>query len=180
MRLKQKRQTLLASVHRAELRYLCFDTVSDFSDGFQLFLRCACKNAWVGKSPVQTFGDAWKNGTALGAGFVADGDNPGKELAGFEKIKNAFGLVSGDVNADFLHRLDDKGVERSRFQPGAFRLEAVAAEVIHQRLGHLAAGTVVNAYKKNFFFAHSFPPLKLFSDHRRTPPRDKSLFMVEI
>ena len=62
--------------------------------------------------------------------------------------------MSGDVDAGFAHGLDHRRVEAAGLKPGALGREAVAADLIQERLGHLAAGAVVDADKEDALLVH--------------------------
>jgi hypothetical protein len=66
---------------------------------------------------MQSFRDAGKNRATLRAGFVADRNDVGEELAGLENIEDCAGLVLRDVDPDFLMRFDHKRVERAGLDP---------------------------------------------------------------
>src|SRR5437879_2402957 len=134
----------------------------------------AWKSVGVGKSPMQAGGDAGKDGAAFGVGLIANGDHVGEDPAGFEEIEHGLGFVGGEVYADLLHGLHDDAVEFAGLQSGAVGFELLPADLIQERLSHLAAGAVVNADKQDFFLAHGSlstlpsptPPLR-----RRGGPR---------
>ena len=58
----------------------------------------------------------------------------------------------GNIDPDFLHRLDYERVQRPGFEAGTLRRKRIAAEVIEPRLGHLAPGAVVNADEEDVLF----------------------------
>ena len=89
---------------------------------------------------------------AFGAGFIANGDDVRECPAGLEHVRDGFRLVTGDVYADFPHGFDDDWVQLSRLQPCTVGFELLAAKLVQERLGHLAAGAVVNADEKDFLF----------------------------
>ena len=100
---------------------------------------------------MQTVGDAGKGGTSLGAGLVTNGDDISEAFAGGEHVRDGFGLVAGNVYADFLHGFDNNGIEFAGFEAGAVGFELLAANVIQERFRHLAAGAVMDADEENFF-----------------------------
>jgi hypothetical protein len=100
---------------------------------------------------VQAFGDAGKDWAALGARFVADGDDAGEKLPGLEDIEDGACFLLRKIDADFLHCFNDERIQDARLEAGAFAAERVAAKMIEPRLGHLAAGAVVNADEKDRF-----------------------------
>ena len=98
---------------------------------------------------MQPFGDAGKNRAALGARFIADGDDVRKQFAGFEDIEDGLRFLLGNIDPHFLHRFDHERIQRPGLEPGALGVEKFAAKMIEPRLGHLAAGAVVNANEEN-------------------------------
>ena len=97
-------------------------------------------------------GGAGKDRAALGTGLVTNGDRIGELFFRFEHVGNSFGLVSGDVDADFLHGFDNDWIEFTRFESGAVSIKLIAADLIQECFGHLAASAVVNADKKDVLF----------------------------
>src|SRR5205085_4413376 len=67
-------------------------------------------------------------------------------------VRDGFGLVAGNVDADFLQSLNDDGIEPASFKPGALRLELMTADLIQESLGHLAASAVLGADKQDVLF----------------------------
>ena len=88
---------------------------------------------------------------ALGAGLIANRDYVGKSFFRIIHVEDCFGLVSRNIHSNLLHRLDNNGIEFAGFKPGAVRLEFLSADLIQERLGHLAAGAIVDANEKDFF-----------------------------
>ena len=86
-----------------------------------------------------------KNRTAFRARAVANGDDMGETPSTAQHGLYAFGLVAGEVDADLLHGRHHERIELAGFQPGALRLKKIWAGAIEKRLGHLAAGAIVNA-----------------------------------
>src|ERR1700722_17211861 len=115
------------------------DGVADLAGLGEFFVVSAGKAGGIGKAPVQTLGDAGKNGTALGVGFVANSNDIGKYFARFDVVEDGFGLISRNVETDFVHRFDDDGIEFAGFETGAGGFKSVAAKGVEERLGHLAA-----------------------------------------
>ena len=128
---------------------LLFDGVADFAGLGEFFCGRSGETGRVGEAPVQTRGDAGENRALFGAGFIADGDDVGEGLAGFYEIPDGLGRVGGNIDADFLHRRDNDGVEFAGFEAGAVSFELVATDIIEERFGHLAAGAVVDADEKD-------------------------------
>src|SRR5688572_31220136 len=98
---------------------------------------------------MEALSDAREDGTFLGAGLIANGHDVGDELPGLEDVENGLRFLFGNIDPDFLHRFDHERIQRSRLEAGALGVEKVAAKMIEPRLGHLAAGAVVNADEKN-------------------------------
>ena len=103
---------------------------------------------------MQSLRDAGENGTPFRTRFVANSNDTGKGFAGPEHVEHGFGLVFGNVNSDLTHGLHYHGVQLSRFKPGAVRHQLVAARLLQERLGHLAARAVMDANKENVFHSH--------------------------
>lgn len=59
-------------------------------------------------------------------------------------------LFFGNIDFHVCHGGDRQKIERARFQTRAFGQNLSAATVIEQRLGHLAAGNVMNTNAENF------------------------------
>ena len=101
---------------------------------------------------------ARENRTFLRAGFVADGNDVGEELAGFEDIEDSLSFLARNIDPGFRHHLHRERVQRARFEAGALCLEIFAAGVIQPGRSHLAAGAVVNAYEEDaLFHPHKVP-----------------------
>jgi hypothetical protein len=139
----QKSRCYQATNFRAPLLDFFLDGVAHFA-GLGQFFR-ALKTGRIGKGPVQPRRDAGKNRAAFRARLVANGDDVGEHLAGLDHVEHRLGLVAGNINADLLHHLDDDGIEPAGFESGAVRLKFVAADLVQERLGHLAACAVVDA-----------------------------------
>ena len=101
---------------------------------------------------MQAGGDAGEDGTALGAGLVANGDHIGEAFARFDHVESGFGLVAGDVYADFLHGFNHDGIKFARFEAGAVGFEFTAADLVEKGFGHLAAGAVMDTDEQDFLF----------------------------
>ncbi len=104
---------------------------------------------------MQTLGDAGKYRTAVGARLITDGDDVWEKLPALENIEDALRFLFGNIDADFAHRFDRDRIERAGFKSGAVRIELPATKTVQPRLGHLAAGAVMNANKQYFLF-HPF------------------------
>lgn len=72
----------------------------------------------IRKSPVDWGSHAWKDGTALSARFIADGDDARECLAGFDHVVDGLRLVPGNIDADFLHCFDDDRIEVAGLNAG--------------------------------------------------------------
>jgi len=129
--------------------------VAHFAGLCQFFFRRALKTGRVRETPVQPPGHTGKNRAAFRACLIANSDHVGKYFAGLEHIKHGLRLITGNINADFLHRLDDDRIEFARFESRAVRFKFVATDLVQKRLGHLAAVAVVNTDKQYSFF-HNF------------------------
>ena len=112
----------------APLFDFCFDRIADIARPCQFVLVAACQSGRVGEAPVQTPRLSGKDWTPFGAGLVANGDYVIEGSTGIEHVRNRFGLVARDVDADFPHDFDDNWVEFAGFKAGAVALEFVAAD----------------------------------------------------
>lgn len=128
------------------------DRVADFAGASEFLFVTGLDGRRVREAPVQARRDARINWATLGAGFIANGDDAGKAFAGVVHIRYGFGLVAGNVYADFLHRFDDNWIELPGFNAGAVRLELFTANMIQKSLGHLASGAVVDANEQDLLF----------------------------
>ena len=104
---------------------------------------------------MQSLGDAGEDWATLSAGLIANSDGVVKEFARFEHVEDGLGLVAGNVDADFLHGLDDDGIQLAGFKARAFSFELFAADLIQEGFSHLAAGTIVDTNEKDSFLFHS-------------------------
>src|SRR5438552_1305964 len=104
---------------------------------------------------MQPFGRTGKDRALFRAGFVAKSDYVVKRLPSLDQVEYAFGPVSRNVDAVFLHHLDDTRVQRAGLKPGALGFKSSLPEMIQIRFGHLAAGAVVHADEKNFDRIHA-------------------------
>ena len=120
-------ETFSASHLRTHFRAPLLDFLLDRllhleSFGKRLPMR-ALKTGRVLEAPVQPSGDARKNWTPFGTGLIANRDDASKAFPGLEHVEHRFGLIAGDVDANFLHRFHGDGVELSRFESCAVRQE---------------------------------------------------------
>jgi len=104
---------------------------------------------------MQSRRDSGEHGTALGTGFITNGDDVGEGFASFDEVQDCFGLVLRNIDANLLHCLHDNGIQLAGFQSRAFHIKFIAANIFKKCLGHLASRTVVNANKEHSFF-HEF------------------------
>ena len=73
-------------------------------------------------------GNAGEDG-ALAFGIAADGYNVIENTAFFEKVEDTLRLFAGKVESLFLHHFDHQWIDGcSGFQPGAFNMDAFAAD----------------------------------------------------
>jgi hypothetical protein len=135
-----------------------FYGVADFAGSGEFFRVRPLEGGRVGETPMEAFGYTGEDGAALGAGFIADRDDIGEDPAGFKHVEDGPGRVGRNVDANFLHGLDDDGVEFAGFESGAMGFELIAADLVEEGLSHLAAGAIVDANKENSFLLHSFCP----------------------
>ncbi len=106
----------------------------------------------IWKTPVQSRRYSGKDGTALGAGLVADCDDVGEKFARFEDAEHGLSLILRNINPDLAHRFDCNWVECARLQSRAVRFKIIAADIVEKRFGHLAAGAVMDTDEENFLF----------------------------
>ena len=103
---------------------------------------------------MQPLRDPGKDRAFLGVRFIADRDHKIVRFSLLKHVEHAFGFVPGNVDAVLLQDLDDARIEDARLQAGAFNLEKPFPKMNQIRLGHLAAGAVVDAYEENFCRSH--------------------------
>ena len=73
------------------------DLVANLAHLIEHFFFRACDRRRIGKTPMQPFCRAREDGTFLGAGFVANGNDVGEELAGLEDIEDGARLFMRDI-----------------------------------------------------------------------------------
>ena len=112
---------------------------------------------------MQTFGDTGKDRATLRAGLIANGDRVMEQFSGLEHIENSLGLFARNVDADLLHCLDYDRIQPAGFESGAHCFEFLAADLIQERLSHLAARAVMNANENDSFLCHGAERLALTS-----------------
>src|SRR5206468_9398268 len=125
------------------------DHVPDSPGFLQPLLPGPLKAGWVRKTPMQSLRDAGKDGTPLRTGLVANRNDVSKGSPRVDEVHDAFGLILGQVDAEFVHGRHGERVELARFDAGAVGFKLFAAQTLKKRLGHLAAGAVVNADIEN-------------------------------
>ncbi len=79
---------------------------------------------------MESLGYTGENRTTFGASFVANCDDASKVLARLNHVEHRFGLVAGDVNADFLHYFHDGRIEIAWLESGTVRLEFLGADLV--------------------------------------------------
>ena len=116
-----------------------------------LLLMRSSKLRRIGKWPVQPCGYTREHRAALRFGFTANCNYVGKQLPGFEDVKDRLRPDARDIDPDFLKRFHCQRVERSRLEPCALGLKKVAAILVEKRCGHLAARAIMDANEKDVF-----------------------------
>jgi len=116
-----------------------------------LFFMRSSELRWIGKWPVQPCGYTREHRAALRFGFTANCNYVGKQLPGFDDVKDRLRLDARDVDPDFLKRFDRQRVEYSRFESGALCLKRLATNPVEKRCGHLAPRAVMDANEKDVF-----------------------------
>jgi hypothetical protein len=101
---------------------------------------------------VQSLAPAGHHRARLGAGCIANGYQAIEFLAGLDDIRHATDWMRADVDTDLTQHGDGERIERAGIQSRALCFEQIAAHVIQQRLGHLAASAVVNANEEHSLF----------------------------
>ena len=79
-----------------------------------------------------------------------------------EILEDTVGLLSGQLYALLPHHLGHQGIDLSRLQSGALRLEAVTRELAQTFLGNLAARAVVHADEQDLLFEAEKNDLEMF------------------
>src|SRR5579863_18846 len=124
--------------------------IADFTCLLENFFCGAGERRWIRKRPIESFDAAWENGTSFGAGFVANGDDSIVQPTLAEEVENCLGAFLAEVDSHLGHDGNHVGVEGTGVEYGAFDHEMVAAVFFQKGFGHLAAGGVVDADKKDF------------------------------
>jgi hypothetical protein len=99
---------------------------------------------------MQPFGIAGKCRTLFSAGLIANGHDIIELFTALDKIGNAFRTVLRDIDAFFSHHRNDRRIKFTRRQSGALGKKTTIPKAINVGLGHLTAGAVVDADKKDF------------------------------
>ncbi len=84
---------------------------------------------------------------------AADGDDRFHRL--IQKCVEMFGMMSGEIDADFLHRPDGKRMHVSgRFGTGAGHADHIAGRRAKNSFGEMAAARIAGAKNQNERFFH--------------------------
>src|SRR4030095_14906110 len=105
---------------------------------------------------MQTFCESREDWTFLGCILVAYGDDVLKNLAALPDIKNAFGFILRNVDADLRHCLHRQRIQFPWLKTGTLPVEAVACIMLQKLFAHLAASPIVHAHKQNSRAAEHF------------------------
>src|SRR5713101_4989831 len=105
---------------------------------------------------MQTSCESREDWTFLGRFLVAYGDDVLKNLAALPDMKNAFGFILRNVDADFRHRLHRQRIQFAWLKTGTLRVEPVACIILQKSFAHLAASTIVHADKQDSRAAEHF------------------------
>src|SRR5262249_5123443 len=116
-----------------------------------LFFMGSSKVRWIGKWPVQPLRFTCEQRTALRFGLTANCNYVGKQLPGFEDVRDRLCSDTRDVDPNFLKRFHHQRVKRSRLESGALCLKKLATSPVEKRRGHLAARAVMDANEKDVF-----------------------------
>src|SRR5438067_9298321 len=111
--------------------------LQDLACSRHLFFVRSSKLRRIGKWPVQPCGYPREHRAALRFGFTANCNYVGKQLTGFEDVKDRLRSNARDIDPDFLKRFDCQRVECSRFESGALCVKKLAASPVEKRRGHL-------------------------------------------
>jgi hypothetical protein len=93
---------------------------------------------------VQPFRYTREHRAALRFGLTANCNYVGKQLPGFEDVKDRLRPGARNVDPDFLKRFDRQRVERSWFESGALCVKKLAKNPFEKRCRHLAARAVMD------------------------------------
>jgi hypothetical protein len=113
----------------------------------ELFFLSAGGIGWIIETPmiaVHLTGEHW----ASLVGVAADGDDGFNLL--LEEIVHVFGMVCGNINADFVHHLNREGVDIvGRFTAGAGNAEFILGRIAQNALRDVAAAGIAGAKDKD-------------------------------
>src|SRR6266436_2455176 len=91
----------------------------------------------IGKWPVQPCRYTREHQAALRFGFTANCNCVGKQLTGFEDVKDRLRSNARDIDPDFPKRFHRERVKCSRLESCALCVKKVAANLVEMRCGHL-------------------------------------------
>jgi len=95
---------------------------------------------------------AWKYRAALGAGFIAHGDHVLEVRAPFDHRRDRLCRVGRKVEPGFAHGFDHDRIQFSGFDARTLGVKAVTRDPVEERLGHLAAGAIMDTNEKDVPF----------------------------
>src|SRR5881275_3347707 len=98
---------------------------------------------------MQTCCEPREDWTFLGCFLVAYGDDVLENLAALPDVKNAFGFILRNVDADLRHCLHHQRIQFAWLKAGTLRVEPVACIMLQKSFAHLAASTIVHADKQH-------------------------------
>src|SRR5436305_3443085 len=84
--------------------------------------------------------------------LIANRDHVSKQRSGFENVEDRLSFVMGNVDPYFTKCFHRQRVQFARFESSTLGLEGLAALLVDQRRGHLAARTVMNADEQHLLF----------------------------
>src|SRR4029453_12757845 len=97
---------------------------------------------------MQTLCDSREDWTLLRCFLVTHGDDVLKNLAALPSIKNAFGLILRNVDADLRHCLHRQRIQIAWLKTGTLGIEAVACIMLQKCFAHLATRRIMHANKQ--------------------------------
>ncbi len=116
-----------------------------------LLLMRSSKLRRIGKWPVQRFCYTREHRAALRFGLTANCNYVGKQLPGFEDVKDRLRPNARDIDPDFLERFHCQRVKCSRLESCALCLKKLTANPVEKRCSYLAARAVMDANEKDVF-----------------------------
>ena len=125
--------------------------LQDLACSRHLFFVRSSKLRRIGKWPVQPCSYAREHRAALRFGLTANCNYVGKQLTGFEDVKDRLRSNARDIDPDFPKRFHRQRVKCSRLESCALCVKKVAANPVEKRCGHLAARAVMDANEKDVF-----------------------------